>query len=125
MLTRIEERMIYREDLEEIMAKREADRKADHEETMAMMKAWGKTLDAWSTNTKNNGKETTACQETMEARLEAEDKPASVDTTPEVAHEQEVPAEDAEVRSVAEPRKRRRDGRNLAALRRQKKGSNP
>jgi hypothetical protein len=41
--------------------------------------------------------------------------------TPEVADDQEVPVEDAEVRSVAEPRKRRRVGRNLAAVRRQKK----
>jgi hypothetical protein len=39
---------------------------------------------------------------------------------PEVAH-QEVPREDAEEMPVGEPRKRRRDGRNLAAGRRQKK----
>jgi hypothetical protein len=58
--------------------------------------------------------------EQTEARLE-EEEPASVDTTPEVADDQEVPVEDAEVRSVTEPRKRRRDGRNLAAVRRQKK----
>jgi hypothetical protein len=64
--------------------------------------------------------ETLARQETMEARLEKE-KPASVDTTPEMAHGQEVPVEDAEICTVAEPRKRRRDGRNLAAVRRQKK----
>jgi hypothetical protein len=56
----------------------------------------------------------------MEARLE-EDKPASEDMTPEVAHDQEVPMEDAVVMPVAEPRKRRRDRRNLAAVRRQKK----
>jgi hypothetical protein len=59
-----------------------------------------------------------ACQGTMEARLETEE-PASVEATPELADDQEVPVEDAEVRSVAEPRKRRRDGRNLAAVRRQ------
>jgi hypothetical protein len=35
--------------------------------------------------------------------------------------DQEVPVEDAEVRSVAEPRERRGDGRNLAAVRSQKK----
>jgi hypothetical protein len=64
--------------------------------------------------------ETKACQGNMEARLE-QDKPASVDATPEVADDQEVPVEGAEVLSVAEPRKRRRDGRNLAAVRRQKK----
>jgi hypothetical protein len=71
-------------------------------------------------NFKLNGKETTACQETMEARFEAEE-PVSVDTTPEVADDQEVPVEDAEVLSVAKRRKRRRDGRNLAAVRRHKK----
>jgi hypothetical protein len=61
-----------------------------------------------------------ACQETMEARLEAEE-PTSVDMTPEVADDQEVPVEDAVEMPVGEPRKRRRDGRNLAAVRRQKK----
>jgi hypothetical protein len=69
---------------------------------------------------KFNRKETMACQGKMGAHLE-EDKPASVDTAPEVADDQEVPVEDAEVRSVTEPRKRRRDGRNLAAVHRQKK----
>jgi hypothetical protein len=34
-----------------------------------------------------------ACLEKTEARIEVEDKPASVDTTPEVAHKQEVPLE--------------------------------
>jgi hypothetical protein len=66
------------------------------------------------------GEETMASHEMMEARQEV-DKPASVDTTPEVAHEQEVPLEDAVVMPVGEPRKRRRDRRNLAAQRRQKK----
>jgi hypothetical protein len=48
-------------------------------------------------------------------KMECE-KPVSVDMTPEVAHEQEVPVEDAEVMPVGEPRKRRRD-RHLAAVR--------
>jgi hypothetical protein len=62
----------------------------------------------------------TACQETMEARLE-EEKPASMEMKPEVADE-EVPLEDAVEMPVGEPRKRRRDQRrNLAAVRRQKK----
>jgi hypothetical protein len=43
-------------------AKADADRKADHEEMMAMMKAWGEALDAWSTDTKDNGEETVAYQ---------------------------------------------------------------
>jgi hypothetical protein len=59
------------------------------------------------------------CQKKTKAHLQ-EDKPASVDTTPEVAHEQGVPLEDAEEMPVGEPRKRRRDGRNLAAVRHQK-----
>jgi hypothetical protein len=80
MLTRIQERMTYREDL----------------------------------------KETMACQEKMEASLE-EEEPASVDMTPDVAHEQEVPKEDAVEMPVGELRKRRRDQRLLAAGRRQKK----
>jgi hypothetical protein len=78
------------------------------------------TIKAWSSDLKNDRKETTAYQKTVEARLEVRE-PASADTAPEVAYEQEVPVEDAEVRSVAEPRKRGRDGRNLAAVRRQKR----
>jgi hypothetical protein len=77
--------------LAETLEKMEADRKADHEEMMAMIKAWGKMLDAWSTDTKANGEETMACQETMEVRLE-EEEPTSVEMKPEVAHE-EVPLE--------------------------------
>jgi uncharacterized protein with HEPN domain len=69
---------------------------------------------------KINGEETMACQEKTEARLEIE-KPTSEDMTPEVAHRQEVPLEDAVVMPVGEPRKRRRDRPHLAAGRRQKK----
>jgi hypothetical protein len=69
---------------------------------------------------KFNREETRAGREEMGAHLE-EDRPASVDTTPELADDQEVPVVDAEVRSVAEPRKKHRDGRNLATVRRQKK----
>jgi hypothetical protein len=57
-----------------------------------------------------------ACQEKTEARLEVE-TPASEDRTPEVAHEQEVPREDAVDMPVGEQRKRGRDRRNLAAVR--------
>jgi hypothetical protein len=87
---------------------------ANHEKRMARM-------DAWLTDIRNDRKQTMACLEKTEARLEVEDKPASVDMTPEVAHEQEVPVEDAEVTPVGEPRKRRRDRRHLAAVHRQKK----
>jgi hypothetical protein len=55
-----------------MIEKMEANRKADHEEMMTMMETWGETLDAWSKDTKDNGEETMACQETMEARLEEE-----------------------------------------------------
>jgi hypothetical protein len=113
-------------DKEEMLAKMEANTKAmqENQETTARMDVKiGSMHDELISTLKNfkfNGKETPACQETMEARLEAEE-PVSVDTTPEVADDQEVPVEDAEVLSVAEPRKRRRDERNLAAVRRQKK----
>jgi hypothetical protein len=93
----------YREDIKEI--------KSGQAEMRAIIKAW-------SSNLKINREETLACQEKTEARLE-EDKPASVDMTPEVAHEQEVPLEDVVVMPVGEPRKRLRDRRNLAAQRRQ------
>jgi hypothetical protein len=70
-------------------------------------------------NLKTNQEETMACQGNMEACLEVEE-PASKDRTPEVAHDEEIPKEDAVVMPVAKPRKRRRDRRNLAAVRRQK-----
>jgi hypothetical protein len=101
----------------EMLAKMEADRKADHE-MMAKMKAWGGTLDAWSTDT-DNGEQTMACQETMEVHLE-EEKRASMELKSEVA-QQEVQREDAVFMPVGELRKRRRDQRHLAAQRRQKK----
>jgi hypothetical protein len=63
--------------------------------------------------------ETMACQEETEACLQGE--PASEDMTPEVAHEQEFPLEDAVIMPVGEPRKRRQDRRHLATQRRQKK----
>jgi hypothetical protein len=95
--------------------------KNTREETMAYQGKMMARIDAQLTDMRISRKETMACQGKTEARLEVEDKPASVDTTPEVADDQEVPLEDAEVLSVGEPRKRRRDGRNLAAVRRQKK----
>jgi hypothetical protein len=66
-------------------------------------KAWREEIEA-SRNAWR--KETMACQEDNEARLE-EEKPASENMTPEVAHEQKVPLEDAIVMPVGEPRKRR------------------
>jgi hypothetical protein len=77
-----------------------------------------KEMMAWLKDLKIIGEETMACQEKTEARLQ--EKPASVDMTPEVARE-EVPREDAVDMPGGEPRKRRRDRRHLAAVRRQKK----
>jgi hypothetical protein len=77
-------------------------------------------FNAWSSDLKITQEETMAFQETMKARLE-EEEPASVEMKPEVAHEQEVPLEDAVVMPVGEPRRRRRDQQHLAAQRRQKK----
>jgi hypothetical protein len=70
-----------------------------------------------------NREETVACQETMEASLEAEGL-VSMDTTPEVAHEQEVSSEDAEVMAVRGPKTRRRDQRHLATGRRRARTPN-
>jgi hypothetical protein len=100
MLARFEEEMMARMD-------------ANHEEMMAMIRAWRQT------DTKDNKKEAMACQETMEVHLE-EEEPTPENMTPEVAHEQEVPVEDA-VMPVGEPRKRRRDRRHLAAVCHKKK----
>jgi hypothetical protein len=72
------------------------------------------------TDRNDNREETVACQEKTEARLEGKEEATSVDMEPEVAHE-EVPVEDAVVMPVGEPRKRRRDRRNLAAGRHQQK----
>jgi hypothetical protein len=119
---------------EEMLRKITAGRKADKEEMLAAIKAneelaarmdakigsMKATLTSAIREIKLNRKETVACQEKLEVRLE-KDKSASVDTTREVAYDQEIPVEDGEVRSVAEPSKRCRDERNLAAVRRQKK----
>jgi hypothetical protein len=103
-------------------AKADANNKAmlaEMQEMKAMHKKMMARMDAWLMDTNDNREETTACQETMEARLEVEE-PASVDMTPEVADE-EVPSKNAEVMAAGGPKKRRRDRRHLAAGRRQKK----
>jgi hypothetical protein len=114
-------------------AKSDADRKADKEEMLAAIKANQETTTRMEANVdsikaalkraireiKFSRGEATARQETMEARLEVEE-PASVDMTPEVADDHEVPREDAEVMAVGGPKERCRD-RHLAAVRRQKK----
>jgi hypothetical protein len=78
---------------------------ANHNKRMARM-------NAWLTELKTNQKETPACQGTMEACLETEE-PASVETTPEVADEQEAPVQDAAVMPVRGLRKQRRDRNKL------------
>jgi hypothetical protein len=102
----------------------EANRRADMEEMNANNKRMlaemqdkmeanmGSIRDELKSTIKNfkfDGEETTACQETMEARLEGKEEPASEEMKPEVAH-QEVPWEDAKEMPVGEPRKRRRNG---------------
>jgi hypothetical protein len=117
--------------MQEYQAKSDSDRKddkkerkADKEEMLAEIKSgqaeMRAIIKAWSSDLKIIGEETTACQETMDARLEVKE-PAPVDMTPEVADDQEVPVEDAVEMPTGEPKKRRRDGRNLAAVRRHKK----
>jgi hypothetical protein len=105
----------YREDIKEIKSGQEKMRKeikSGEAEIRAIIKAWSSDL-------KINREETMACQEKTEARLEEEEL-ASVDIIPEVAQEQEVTLEDAVEMPVREPKKGRRDRRNLAAVRRQK-----
>jgi hypothetical protein len=57
-----------------------------------------------------------ACRESMEACPEKQEL-TSVDTKPEVAQQEEVPVEDAEVMPVGEPKKKRRRDRKLATER--------
>jgi hypothetical protein len=132
---------------EEMLAKIDASMKYNQEQILATMIAWetedkaqremeAKTeairakmnvnltkmtarMDAWLTDTNDNPEETMACQEKTEECLE-EEEPTSEDMEPEVAHE-EVPVEDAARMPVREPRNRRRDQRNLATERHQKK----
>jgi hypothetical protein len=104
-------RMVARQAEMDVWQARREDRKTDQEKSdenmesmQARLDAWQARMDAnhemrmarrvaWLTERRNDRKETMACLEQMEARLEVEDKPASVDTTPEVAHKQEVPLE--------------------------------
>jgi hypothetical protein len=77
----------------------EAHRKADKEER----KAHRRELKEMMEKIMNvNHVETTACQE-MEARPE-EKKPTSLDRKPEAAQKTEVPAENATVMPVGEPK---------------------
>jgi hypothetical protein len=96
-----------------------AEMKANQARTDANIGSMKAELKSAIKDLKSNGEETMACQEKTEARLQGE--PASEDMTPEVAHEQEFPLEDAIVMPVGEPRKMRRDRRYMAAQRRQKK----
>jgi hypothetical protein len=97
----------------ELLLAMKEDIRANHEKRMAIIRAWGQT------DTKDNEEEAMACKEKTEVRLEEEEEPTSVEIKPEVADDQEVPVQDAEVVPVGEPGKKRRD-RRLAAKRRQK-----
>jgi hypothetical protein len=69
---------------------------ANHEEMMAVRRAWRQT------DTKDNEGEAMACEEKTEVRLEEKEEPTSVEMKPEVAHDQEVPVQEAEVVPVGE-----------------------
>jgi hypothetical protein len=128
----------------ELLAKMEADRKIDKEERkadrvqmqemMKMMQAYQAKTDAVlpaTQVTETSHKETAAviepenevermaCQG-MEARPE-EEKPTSAERKPEAAKQREVPAENAEVIPVGEPKKKRRRDQKLAAEHRRQK----
>jgi hypothetical protein len=92
--------------------------KQDMEQIIGMLAKINARMEAWLTDRKDTRKETMACQEKMETRLEIVE-PTSVDMESEAAQRQ-VPREDTAIMPVGEPRKRRRD-RNLAAECRQKK----
>jgi hypothetical protein len=108
-----------KQELAQMMEQMLARMGANLESMQERMNARHKEMMAWLKDLKFNHEETMTCQEKTEARLEEE--PASEDMTPEVAHEPEVPLEDAVVMPVGEPRKGCRTRRHLAAVRRQKK----
>jgi hypothetical protein len=105
-----------RQEIIEMLAEFEANIMARLDAHQSRMDAIHKEMMAWLTDTNDNGEETVACQEKMEARLE-EEKPASMEMKPEVAQE-EVPREDTAVMPVRGLRKQRR-GRKQAAGRRE------
>jgi hypothetical protein len=76
--------------LAEILGKADADRKAYREDLKEIKSGQAEMrsiVNAWLTDMRISRKETMACQEMTQARLECKE-PASVDMTPEVAHEQ-------------------------------------
>jgi hypothetical protein len=128
MLTRMQKRMINREDFKEMTARMDANRKTDKEKMNANIKtmlaeilekadASHKEAEAMRNVIKTNQAELKSAIAQIEWK-----KLASVEMKPEAAHEG-VTVEDAARMPVGEPTKRRRD-RNLAAQRRQKKEQN-
>jgi hypothetical protein len=90
---------------------------------MEFLLAWRKEMVAMRDKRMDaNHDKTLACQE-MEARQDQE-QPISRDRKPEAAQKEEVPAEDATVMPVGEPRKKRRRDRQLAAEHRHQKQKN-
>ena len=102
-----------RKDHENFMAKLDTDRKAWREQMTAWRNEIAAMTGEWGSDSSNV---TLACQE-LEAHVK-EGKPASAETKPEAAQIEEVPAEDAEVMPVGEPKKKRRRDRKLAMERR-------
>jgi hypothetical protein len=112
-----------KEEIKSNQAKMDGDRKKDKEDLMKKLDTYQAMTDAvllalqvMETSHKEIVTEckpemeikTMACQE-IEAQPEEEEKePTSVYRKPEVAHQQEVPIENAEVMPVKEPKKKRR-----------------
>jgi outer membrane biosynthesis protein TonB len=142
---------LLRKEIRAYQAKMDADGKTDKEEMLKKMRAWGEKLEEETRATLSETEaikartrairesmgtshkemvaetkpemdaETMACQE-MEAHQE-EKKPTSSDRKPEAAQKTEVPAENATVMPVREPKKERRRDRKLAAEHRRQKPS--
>jgi hypothetical protein len=115
----------WKADKEEIKREKE-EMEADQKEFLARLradeKAWREEIRSVLFETTNTRKEALAYRESMEARPEVE-KPTSADRKPEAAEEYEVPVEDAEVMPVGEPRKKRRRGRNQRSKKKRTQGN--
>jgi hypothetical protein len=114
------DRKAWREEIAAWQEKMGAEMEAIRRETVAIRaetKAWREEMAAMRDKRVNdNHDETLACQE-MEARQE-EEGPTSADRKPEVAQDEKVPAEDAKVIPVGEPKKKRCRDQKLAVERR-------
>jgi hypothetical protein len=104
------------------MSRLEADRQAERRDWRKMMMKMMDTshMEMVAENKPERDMETMACRETTQARLE-EKELTSVEMKPEVAQQEEVPIEDAEVMPVGELKKKMHRDQKLAAERRHQK----